>query len=193
MAFTAEEISFFKLSLLDKLLTRADRVIRPQIPSRRLRQAMVKTFDISKPRRAIGGLFITHFWAVMLHDGHRSFGPKNAKFLVYFVNEDDDPRKPTPRRAADVRRLTRGEFNDGLERNRSMQIQNPSGGSMQHMIIVKTPSGRAARVGASPATNFFSEGGKSFEKTADDLIFAEFDAFVKKNTPHDAQHIRFVI
>lgn len=193
MAFTKEEITFFKLALLDKLLTKADAVIRPQIPSRRLRQAMVKVFDVSQTRRARGALFITHFWAVMLHDGHRAFGPKDAKFLVYFVNEDDDPRKPTPRRAADVRRLTRDEFNAGLQRNRDLEIQNPSGGTMQHMIIVKSPRGRPGRVGATPPRPFFSEGGKAFESQVDDIVFAEFDAFVRKNTPTDSQTARFTI
>lgn len=193
MAFTEENLVFFKLALLDKLLTAADKVIRPKIPSRRLQQAMIKTFDVSKKRKAIGGLFITHFWAVMLHDGHRAFGPKDAKFLVYFVNENDDPRKPTPRRATDVRRLTKAEFTDGLDRNRGLLIQNPSGGAMQHMIIVKTPQGRPAKVGASPATNFFSEGGKAFETQADDIILAEFDTFVRKNTPTDSQTIRINI
>lgn len=193
MAFTPEDLTFFKLALLDKLLTAADRVIRPQIPSRRLRQAMVKVFDVSQTRRAKGALFITHFWAVMVHDGSRAFGPKSAKFLVYFVNEDDDPRKPTPRRAADVRRLTKDEFNDGVQRNKELHLQNPGSGTMQHMIIVKTPRGRPARVGATAPSPFFAEGGKAFESRVDDIVFAEFDAFVKKNTPTDSQTARFTI
>ena len=91
MTFSTDGIVLFKLELLDTLLTAADRVIRPQIPSRRLRPRLQKTFDVKQRRRAKGGLFLSPFWAVMLHDGHRAFGPKTAKFLVYFVNEDDDP------------------------------------------------------------------------------------------------------
>ena len=193
MSFDAETIAFFKLDLLHKLLAAADTVIRPQIPSKTLRRAMVQTFDISKRNKAIGGLFITHFWAVMLHDGHRAFGPKTAKFLVYFVNEDDDPRKPTPARASDVRRLSKSEFNDGLARNRQLLTQNPSQGPYQHMIVVKTPRGRAGRIAATPPTNFFSTGGKAFEQRADDIFFDLFDSFVKKNTPTDNQTARFII
>ena len=102
--FTPEGLDLFKVDLLNKLLAAADVVIRPRIPSRTLRKAMRQTIDLSRARVAVGALFIPHFWAVMLHDGHRSFGPKDANFLVFFVNEDDDPRKPTPERAAAVRR-----------------------------------------------------------------------------------------
>ncbi len=191
MTFSTDGIVLFKLELLDKLLTAADHVIRPQIPSRRLRPRLTKVFDVSQTRRAKGGLFLSPFWAVMLHDGHRAFGPKRAKFLVYYVNESDDPRKPTPDRASDVRRLSKDEFNDGMQRNRELETFNPSGGSMQHMIVVKTPGGRPARIGASPPAPFFSEGGKAFEAQADDIVFAEFDAFVKANIPTDAQTVRF--
>ena len=64
---------------------------------------------------------------------------------------------------------------------------------MQHMIVVKTPRGRPARVGASPPAPFFSEGGKAFEAQADDTVFREFDAFVKANVPTDSQRVRFVL
>ena len=193
MTFSTDGIVLFKLELLDKLLTAADHVIRPLIPSRRLRPRLQKVFDLKQTRRAKGGLFLSPFWAVMLHDGHRAFGPKTAKFLVYFTDEDDDPRKPTPDRAADVRRLTKDEFNNGMARNRELESLNPGGGSMQHMIVVKTPGGRPARIGASPPAPFFSEGGKAFEAQADDIVFAEFNAFVKKNVPSDVQKIRIVL
>ena len=193
MTFTDEELTFFKIALLDKLLTRADAVIRPRIPSTRLRQAMRKVFDVSTRRRAIGSLFIPHFWAVMLHDGHRAFGPRAANFLVYYVDETDDPRKPTPERAKDVPRLTKDQFNAGMAENRRLQQFNPGGGPMQHLIVVKTPKGGPGRVGASPPSPFFSEGGKAFESQVDDIILREFDAFVRKHTPTDTQTARFII
>jgi hypothetical protein len=193
MTFSQDGLTLFKFDLLDKLLTAADQVIRPQIPSRRLRPRLQKVFDLSKARRARGGLFLSPFWAVMLHDGHRAFGPKNAKFLVYFVNEHDDPRKPTPDRLAEVRRLTKDEFIAGMDRNRELAAVNPGGGPMQHMIVVKTQTGRPGRVGASPATNFFSEGGKAFEAQVDSIVFKELDAFIRKNTPTDSQTVRFTL
>lgn len=181
MTFNNENIDFFKLDLLDKLLRRADVVIRPRIPSTTLRSAMRQRIDLSNNRRAKGDLFIPHFWAVMVHDGTRSFGPKAANFLVYFVNEADDPRKPTPERAADVRRLTREEFQAGVAENRRLEQLNPGGGPQQHMIVVKTPRGRPGRVAAKPARPFFSEGGRGFESQVDNIVFREFDAFVLRN------------
>ena len=193
MTFSTDGITLFKFELLDKLLTAAEQVIRPLIPSRRLRPRLQKVFDLKQRRRAKGGLFLSPFWAVMLHDGHRAFGPKRAKFLVYYTDEDDDPRKPTPDRVADTRRLTKDEFDKGMVRNRELSNLNPAGGEFQHMIVVKTPRGRPARVGASPPAPFFSEGGKAFESQADDIIFAEFDAFVKRNVPKDSQKVRFTL
>ena len=191
MTFSTDGITLFKFELLDKLLSAAKRVIQPKIPSRRLRPRLQKVFDLKQSRRAKGGLFLSPFWAVMLHDGHRAFGPKNSRFLVYFADEDDDPRKPTPDRVSETRRLTRDEFDAGMDRNKEMEAFNPGGGAMQHMIVVKSPRGRPARVGASPPTNFFSEGGKAFETLADDIVFAMFDDFVKRNVVKDSQTVRF--
>lgn len=189
MAFTQQTIDFFKIQLMDKLLSAADRVIRPQIQSQTLRRAMTQVIDISN--RTKGGLVIEHFWALFYHDGTRRYGPVNAKFLVYFVNEADDPRKPTPPRASQVRRLTRAEFRSGLQRNNELFNLNPAGGTMQFMVIVRNAVGGPGQVGPLPPHPFFSEGGKLFEDNVDDIVFAEFDRFVKTNAPKERLPIKF--
>lgn len=193
MSFSNDEITFFKLALLDDLLTRADIVIRPRIPSSTLRQAMRKTFDVKGRKFSKGSLFIPHYWAVMVHDGRRSFGPKEANFLVYFAQEIDDPRKPNPERLSDQRRLTREEFQAGLAENRRLQVGNPSQGPMQHMIVVKTPAGAKTRVGPTAASPFFKEGAKPFERQVDGIIRAKFDAFVKRNVFSEQKTARIVL
>lgn len=191
--FAPDDFAFFKVDLLDALLRRAEIVIRPKIPSRTLRRAMVKRFDLNKRNKFVGSLFITHFWAVMLHDGHRAFGPKRTKFLVYFVNEADDPRKPTPARANRVPRLTKEQFAAGMARNKQLQLANPGGGPFQHMIVVVTPSGKPGRVAASAPTNFFSEGGKEFEREVDDIILQKLNNFVLKNVVSETKKVTFRI
>lgn len=193
MAFTPEAIDFLKIELIDALARRAEEAIRPQIPSRRLRNEMRRAPVEISGRRAKGGLYMPSFWAVMVHDGHRSFGPKRAKFLVYFVDEADDPRKPNPERAADVRPLTKEEFDYGIAQNRRLEQVNPGGGPMQHMIVVKTPEGRPARVGPSRGTFFFSHGDSAFIRDHDDIVVNLFDRFVRANVPTETLHTRIIL
>lgn len=191
--FNSSDIDIFKVDLLQLLLRRADVIIRPQIPSTRLRQAMFQKIETANPRIAKGSLFIPHYWAIMVHDGHRAFKAKSARFLVYFADENDDPRKPNPQRLADQRRLTKGEFDTAMDRNRALEATNPGGGPMQHMIVVKTPRGAPAAVGPTAARPFFSQGGKAFERQVDDLVFSAFDAFVVKNIIKETKSARFVL
>lgn len=181
MTFSNDDITFFKIALLDELLKKADAVIRPRIPSRTLRQAMRKTFDVKGRRISKGSLFIPHYWAVMVHDGRRAFKAKEAKFLVYFAQEADDPRKPNPQRLADQRRLTRDEFHAGLAVNRRLANVNPQGGPQQHMIIVKTPKGTPGTVGGAPGTPFFTDFAEPFERQVPGIVLARFDSFIRRN------------
>lgn len=181
MTFSNEDITFFKIALLDELLKKADTVIRPRIPSRTLRQAMRKTFDVKGRRISKGSLFIPHYWAVMVHDGRRAFKAKQATFLVYFAQEADDPRKPNPQRLVDQRRLTRDEFQAGLAVNRRLSNVNPQGGPQQHMIIVKTPKGTPGIVGGAPGTPFFTDFAEPFERQVDGIVSARFDEFIRRN------------
>lgn len=193
MSFSNDEITFFKIALLDDLLTKADVVIRPRIPSSTLREAMRKTFDVKGRRFSKGSLFIPHYWAVMVHDGHRPFRAKDATFLVYFADEADDPRKPNPARLADQVRLTKGQFDAGLLENLRLANVNPQGGSQQHMIIVKTPKGRPGLVKATAASPFFSEGAAPFERQVDAIVLAKFDSFIRRNIFTEAKTALIVL
>lgn len=60
-----------------------------------------------------------HYWAPYLHDGRGRVAPVNARWLVWYNDPSDDPRTATgyPVRAADIQRLTREEFREGMRRN----------------------------------------------------------------------------
>lgn len=188
MTFSRDDILAFKVELLSRLLAEAAAEIRPKIPSRTLQRSMVPRIDV-RGRNAKGDLFIAEFWALFVHDGTRAFGPSNAKFLVYFVNPADDPRKPggvTPRRASQVRRLTEAEFRAGLAENARLARLNPGGGPMQHMIIVRTPSGSPGRVGPKEGSFFFERGAEGFEGRVDELVSEAFNRFVCGSGPGES-------
>ncbi len=178
MSFRAPAIADFRVDLMFELLTEARTVIRPAIPSKRLARRLAIRI---KARGLKGDLFLPQFWAVIHHDGRRGFGPRGAKFLVYFVNPDNDPRNPTPDRAANQRKLTRGEFQTALAKNDSLERSNPGGGPFQHMIIVKTPDGDPARVGPARGSFFFQgTAARRFEASVDRIVLRELDAFVSR-------------
>lgn len=181
MSFDVSGIDAYKFALMNQLADAAFVVAKPIIPSRTLSAALTKQVDIRGRKILRASLFIPHFWAVMVHDGHGAFGPRSARFLVYFHDEADDPRKPTPERAADVRRLTKGEFREGLAENKRLFNTNPGGGAYQHMVVVKDPTGRPGHVGPVVAKPFFLEGMKPFEARVDQIIRTSFDAFVRAN------------
>jgi len=65
-------------------------------------------------------LIVPHYWAVYYHDGRGPVSPVNARKLVFF----EEPLRNDPRlqgaydvRADDIRRLSRDEYEEGLERN----------------------------------------------------------------------------
>ncbi len=168
-----------------KLLDKAYFVIKPQIPSRQLRDALQR-----RNRGLEGDLFLPHYWAVIVHDGRGSFGPSSAKFLVYFQNPDDDPRKPTPQRAANQSSLTPTQFRAGVAENRRREAANPGGGPFQFMIIVVNDDGSPGRVGPASGTPFFSQGGRAFENAADDIVFRELDRFIRREVPREFKKAR---
>lgn len=174
--FTGPAIRAFTTDLMDSLLLQAAVLISPKIPSRTLRDALQRrNFGLK------GDLFIPHFWALFVHDGRGPFGPKSARFLVFFQDPNDDPRKPTPEREASARKLTRGEFDAGIAENRRLQALNPTGGPMQHMIVVRNRDGSPGRVGGVRGSFFFTVGAQQFERKVDKIVLERFDRFVKSH------------
>lgn len=126
-----------------RLVTRfgrlAIRKARPGIPSRALRRAL----NLFVVNDRVARMQIPHFWALYVHDGRGPFGPRRAKFLVWFRNPKRDPRLApsgvTPVRARNIKRLSREEFVRGLQENAEARDR----GLPPPMIItrrVKTPS-----------------------------------------------------
>lgn len=178
MTFTGPELLDFRLNTMFELLSVAQSNIRPDIPSRTLRRTLQLRVPNNRGGRE-GDLFLPQFWATIVHDGRSGFGPKTAKFLTYFQDPDDDPRKPTPARAAQQRSLTRAEFYAGVAENKRREQVNPGGGPMQFMLIIKTAKGLPGRVGPAAAQPFFlGPGAKRFEAQAPDIVFRELDKLI---------------
>lgn len=91
---------------------------RRRVPSKQLRLAMQLIVEESKARARV---FVPHYWAIYLHDGHDEINPRSARKLVFFDNPHDDPRVRGARRAerySQERRLTKREYELGLQINR---------------------------------------------------------------------------
>jgi hypothetical protein len=122
-------------------------------------------------------LFIPHYWAEFYHDGHGRINPVNARKLVFFANPADDPRKPTPERASQLRRLTRDEYQAGLEENRRrreagqppfMYVLDSTGPAGAHPFFDQLAQGAARRAGAIALRVFDEEIQRAIEE--DDAI-----------------------
>lgn len=101
--------------------------VRDRIGSRALRAALRLIVNESEER---ADLFIPHYWAVWYHDGRGRVEPVTAQKLVFFDNPSDDPRIPGrryPEREAQVRRLTKRQYEQGLRINaeRAARGQRP--------------------------------------------------------------------
>lgn len=100
---------------------------RRRVPSRTLRAAMELIVEENEARARV---FVPHYWAVYLHDGHNGINPRTATKLVFFDNPNDDPRRRgarKPERFSQERRLTAEEFRQGLAINaeRAARGQRP--------------------------------------------------------------------
>lgn len=77
----------------------AEERIRDVTPSRALGDGIQVLLESGAFNQGFvsGGVEYSHYWAVMLHDGHGPITPKNGQWLVYYANPDNDPRiSPTP-------------------------------------------------------------------------------------------------
>ena len=176
--FSPLTLQRFSRNLIEKLLTAAEPVALAAIPSEQLKEQL-------RPRihnRFSGDLFITSYWAIFVHDGHGPISPVRARFLVYYRDRANDPRRPdgrTPDRLSEERRLTRSEFQHGIAENRRLRQLNPGAGPSQFMLIVKDKDGRPMSSGPAKAQPFFETGMLPFENIAEDLIYTELDRFVR--------------
>lgn len=136
MSDLQDDIEFLQKQLI-KLGVEGLRKARPRIGSRTLRDALEFFVDDINEEIAEGMLNVPHFWAIYSHDGRRSFKHPLApnKKLVWYENRQDDPRLKnghSPVNESDIRRLTPGEYREGLRRNR-IRRRN---GQQPFMIVV---------------------------------------------------------
>ncbi len=193
----------FRRNLIKKMARRAAAIVRPLIPSRTLRRALrisqPQEITKTKEESALDALFsgprpstvsrlsvhltIAHYWALYVHDGRAGFGPLRAQVLVWFRNPRDDPRhKGTtdyPVRAADIRRLTREEFYEGVKINRALGSKdNP----FPYMVIAKWRGGDRPH-------RFFSEGLAGLGSKLTPLVETEMDRFIRSNLFSDTDKV----
>jgi hypothetical protein len=141
--------------------------VRQLIGSRTLREALEVRVDAPL---GLAELFIPHYWAVYYHDGRGPLVPVNATKLVFFSDPRDDPRLIAgyPVRATDIVRLTKEDYQLGLQENARRRLA----GEPPFMIVVDA-------VGPAKPKPFFEDLARGAADRADNLVLAEFDAFVQ--------------
>lgn len=141
-------------------LARAKRIIG----SRTLKAAVRLIIDENEQR---ADLFIPHYWAIWYHDGRGRVSPVSARKLVFFDNKNNDPRLPGgryPETEAQVRRLTRRQYQDGLRINR----ERAELGLRPFMFVVDS-------VRASRPRPFFDRLSQGSAKRADPVALRIFE------------------
>lgn len=189
--WTKDHTRAFAQDMMARLVERADIRLRPGIPSRTLREgARRRILNVERGGTYYADFYIPHYWAVMVHDGHKPFGPSRAKFLVYFRDDADDPRKPNPERVADWRPLERQDFEFGLAENRRRFQLNPSGGWYQYMVIVKNQDGSPGMVGYSRPQPFFEREQDKVNRALQRIARELFRSFVEDHYPRGGRTIK---
>lgn len=117
-------------------------------------------------------LFIPHYWALFYHDGHPTITPKRAQKLVFFDDPQDDPRLNNGvqvERKANVRRLTRAQYLEGLRRNQERR----AAGARPFMYVVDS-------VGPQAGNPFFTNLAVGAAKRADPIVARVFGRELRK-------------
>lgn len=150
--------------LLTKFGERELKYVKREVGSTTLKRAMQLLVNVSKQEAR---LYIPHYWALYYHDGHGTITPKRARKLVFFDNPKDDPRLDngkTPEREAQVGRLTKQQYQDGIKRNRKRAAR----GQRPFMYVVDS-------VGPTPGDPFFDRASGGASERADDFVERQLD------------------
>lgn len=122
-------------------------------------------------------LIIPHYWAVYYHDGRGAFGPTSASKLIFF----DEPLVNDPRlngsyniRSSDIQRLTRQEYEEGLERN----AERRRAGLPPFMFVVDA-------VGPSRPRPFFDQLSNNAANRAGPTVLRIFDRHIQDLVQND--------
>lgn len=99
--------TIFKADLAEQIAQKVRTYVKRFIPSKTLKNSI--EIRMRFEGSAIGAdLVWPHYWAVYYHDGRKALRPKNGKFLVWFVDPQEDPRNAGgyPVRGSQVRKLS---------------------------------------------------------------------------------------
>lgn len=155
---------------------------RRRVPSATLRAALQLIISESAARARI---FVPHYWAVYLHDGHTGINPVNASKLVFFDDPANDPRRRggPPERYAQERRLTKEEYRRGLQINAErakrgqrpfMYVVDSTGPLKGKPWFDEMAAGSSARVG--PAAS------RAFDRQMQEFIDSDPDVRAERRT-----------
>lgn len=160
-------------AILDRLGHQEIAKAKSLIGSKTLRDA-IQLIVTANEGRAV--LFIPHYWAEYYHDGRDGFGPVSARVLVFYNDPLDDPRLVGgyPVRATDIVRLTRDDYEAGLDENK----RRKDAGAEPFMFVLKS-------VGRAAAHPFFDELAVGAAERADFIVTEEFDIFIQDFVNND--------
>lgn len=105
----------FKQRLYEQIGRIAKVIARQAIDSETLKDSLMIELRPTSDQIIVG---VPHYWAIYYHDGRGPIRAKPGRWLVYFKDPAEDPRIANgyPVRAADIVRLTREQFMEGLAR-----------------------------------------------------------------------------
>lgn len=148
--------------------------VKVLIGSATLRQAIFLAVYVSLDQAR---LIVPHYWAVYYHDGRGPVSPVSARKLVFFDDPlSNDPRLQGgyPRRASDIRRLSRDEYLEGLERN----AERRAAGLPPFMFVVDS-------VGPARPRPFFDQLANNASARAGPVVKRIFDRHIQELLQND--------
>lgn len=144
----------FKVEATTRAARRIRDYLKTIIKSETLRDSMVVAQTETPGESAI---VWPQYWAVYYHDGRGPVRPVNGKFLVWFVDPDDDPRFKSgyPIRATDVKRLALSPEEFQALRESGKMIVSTSAGPAKGAKFIERARRRAVRLAAPEVKDAF--------------------------------------
>lgn len=128
--------------------TRAARRIRDYLKTIIKSQTLRDSMHVATTETGEAAVVWPQYWAVYYNDGRGPVRPVNGKFLVWFVDPDEDPRLASgyPVRATDIKRLALSpeEFQALLESGK--MIVTTQSGAVKGARFVERAGKRAANL-----------------------------------------------
>lgn len=175
---TSRDPTIFKSELTELMAERVRTYIRKFIKSDTLKNSIEIRLRIDGD--VVGhDLVWPHYWAVYYHDGRKALRPVNGKYLVWFVDPQDDPRNAGgyPVRGSQVRKLSLSpdQFKD-LLRSGKMIVTDYAGPTRGKKFLERL-QGKAAGLVDGIAVREFR---KHVRANLKDLLRLKFTTRIRK-------------